>query len=90
MQSFSLDEMLSIRGLLVRAAILTGCFVVGHLAGLSEYTSFLCGMQPIGGVMGMLHAFLGLLYVLAHLAFFVLVPILVIAAGLAHAFSRRT
>ena len=69
-------------GLLFRAALVTGVFLVFHLAGWREYTSILCGTSPTGNLADRHIQFLGGLYVLFYFATIILVPILVLAAGL--------
>lgn len=81
-------DMFSPRGLLVRAAWISIVFLVGHLLGLREMTSILCGMDPAGGAQPGVQAFLGLVYVILYLAFTVVVPILVLAAGILRLLDR--
>lgn len=86
-----LAEILSPRGLLIRAAVISGLFVVGHLAGWREYTTVLCGTPPTAQGFAGLASFLGLVYVLAFVLFAVVVPILIVAAGFlwVHSLWRR-
>ncbi len=74
-------------GLLARAVALSAVFIALHAAGLRPYTSFLSGTFVLPEHTE-LSAFLGLAYILSYLAFSVLVPILVIAAGLLFFMSR--
>ncbi|TFH13790.1 MAG: hypothetical protein E4H02_11155 [Lentisphaerales bacterium] len=83
-----IDELLSPRGFLKRAAVLTVVFAVFHVAGLREMTSFLCGMAPMTGGAAKLSALMGLGYVVSYLGFIVIVPILVIASALLLVSSR--
>ena len=85
----SMSEMLTPKGLLIRAGLLAAIFLVCHLAGLREYTSFLCGMYPTTGAAAAFSAFLGLVYVLMYLAFTVFVPIMVVGAGVIWALNRK-
>lgn len=77
-----IGEILSVRGLLIRAALLAMAFAIAHAAGLRERTSVLCGTLPEGGAFPVGAALLGLVYVFLHMAVTVVVPILVVAAGL--------
>ena len=65
-----------------RAVVITVFFVGAQLAGLREFTSILNG--TVGSVeLGWgISAFLGLSYIAVYLAFVLLVPMLLIAAGL--------
>jgi hypothetical protein len=69
-------------GLALRALLLSMVFLILRLAGCHELTSILCGMEPITGGAAKIGAFFGFVYVLFHVAFTVLVPMLLIAAGL--------
>jgi hypothetical protein len=64
-----------------RAAILSLAYAVSCLAGLQEYTAFLSGTFAVG-MRWQTSAALGLVHLLLHFAFIVLVPILLITAGL--------
>jgi hypothetical protein len=68
--------------------MITGLYLVVHLAGLREFTSLLNG--TIGSVeLGWrLSAFLGLAYIFIYLAFVLLVPILLLAAVLLALWQR--
>ena len=76
------------KGLLVRAGFLFVLFVICHLAGFREYTSVLCGTPAAPGATAHLLAFLGLIYVLMYLFLTVVVPVLIIAAGLLFVYER--
>ena len=67
-------------GLLTRAAILAVIFLLCHAAGWRDYATVLCGTDPSSGATH-LQAFLGLIYVLAFLAFTVAAPILALASA---------
>jgi len=67
--------------LVVSAAVMAGVFVICHLAGWRENTSFLCGTPPAGESAG-LAILLGLVYALSYFALVVLAPILVLAAAI--------
>ncbi len=66
----------------VRAALLVVLFVIAHVAGLREYTSFLSGTAGSLEVSWRWGAFLGLCYLALYLAVVILVPILLLAATL--------
>lgn len=78
----------SSRPFLSRAVTLAAVFVLLHLAGLRSYTSFLSGTIPGSGAEARWPVFLALMYILAYLAVTVMVPVLVIAAGLLFAARR--
>lgn len=80
-------EILSPAGLILRAAVLAALFGVCHLLGLRQYAAILCGTSA-STTAPMFAAWLGLIYVLMYLAFTVVVPILLIAAGLMSAWNR--
>lgn len=88
--SAPIGEILSPKGLVVRAGVLTAIFIVCHLLGLREFTTVLCGTYPSAGIMSECLVFLGLIYVLLYLAFTVVVPIFLIAAGLLAIWERHS
>jgi len=63
-----------------RAAVIAFLFLVAHLAGLSEYTSFLSGTVPSPDTSWKLTIFFGLIYLVLYFAFVLLAPILLLAA----------
>ena len=71
------------------AVFLTVPFVVAHLCGLRESTSILNGTSAVGMNLQQT-AFWGGLYVLLYLAFILLVPTLLLAAGLLLVWHRVT
>jgi hypothetical protein len=77
---FRRAEFLSARDLLQRALGLSGLFLLGHLAGLREFTSVLNGTVGSVAAGWKLSSFLALVYILLYLAFVILVPVLVLAA----------
>lgn len=79
--SAPLGEIVSPRGLVARAAILSAIFAICHFAGLREFTGILCGTYP-STTAPMLAAGLGFVYIIMYLAFTVVVPVLLIAAAL--------
>ncbi len=82
-----MHEIFSPKGLIVRAAVLSAVFLICHLIGLREFTTILCGTYP-STIMPVLAAGLGFVYVLMYLAFTVVVPVLLIAAGLLSIWAR--
>lgn len=68
----------AIRGLLVRAVLWSLAFGVAHLLGFRAFTSFLSGTADFG----ILQRLFGAAYLVLYAAFVLLVPILIIAAGL--------
>jgi hypothetical protein len=73
---------------IVRAAMLTVFYVVASVAGLREYATFLSGTSPNVNMSWQTASALGLVYILLYFAFILLVPILLIAAGLLAAWNR--
>jgi hypothetical protein len=73
-------EFLSPKDLLQRAGGISALFLVGHLAGLREFTSVLNGTAGSMAVDVKLGTFLAVVYILLYLAFVILVPVLVLAA----------
>ncbi len=65
-----------------RALLITVTFLAVHLAGLREFTSILTGTAGSTKLGWGACAFLGLTYIVAYLAFVLLVPSLLLAAGL--------
>ena len=63
-----------------RAAVIAFLFLVAHLAGLREYTSFLSGTVPSPDTSWKLTIFFGLIYLVLYFAFVLLAPILLLAA----------
>ncbi len=70
------------RGFVVSAFQIAVVYLLFHVAGFRECTTVFIGAMPGPGVDGRVAAGLGLAYILFYLAFTVLVPILLIAAGL--------
>ena len=65
-----------------RAIIITVCYCLSELAGLREYTTFLSGTSANLNVSWQTAATLGLIHLLLYVAFILLVPVSLIAAGL--------
>ncbi len=70
------------RDFLRRAVVLALLFTGLHFAGLREYTSFLNGTVTSAELGRGMSAFFGLAYVFSYLGFVLLVPILLLAAGI--------
>jgi hypothetical protein len=81
-------EAFSPAAFLVRAAILAALYAVSRIAGLQEYTTFLSGTSPNVNLSWHTASTLGLIHLLLHFAFILLVPILLITAGLLAAWNR--
>jgi hypothetical protein len=73
-------DFLGPKDFLLRATAIAVLFLVAHLAGLREYTSFLSGTVPSPDMGWQQAAFGGLVYLILYFAFVLLVPMLVIAA----------
>jgi ABC-type multidrug transport system fused ATPase/permease subunit len=68
------------KDLVLRAAVFCALFLLAHVAGLRESTSFLSGTVPSPDTSWQHAAFLGSVYILLYFAFVLLVPILLLAA----------
>ena len=75
-------ERFSPAGFLQRAVVISAVYLIVHLAGLREYTSVLNGTTGPESAGWGLSAFFGVTYVIVYLAFVILVPMLVLAAGI--------
>lgn len=69
-----------------RAIIIAILYAVSCLAGLEEYTAFLSGTSAVG-LGWKTAATLGLIHLLLHFGFILLVPIFLITAGLLTAWN---
>ena len=74
--------------LLEWAALLTVLFVLAHLAGLREFTSVLNGTIGSADLSWQTASLLGVAYIFVYLGFVIVVPILVLAAGMLKAWQR--
>ncbi len=74
----------------VRAVLITVLFCFSELVGLREYTTFLSGTSANLNVSWQTAATLGLIHVLLYVAFILLVPVSLIAAGLLLIWNRGT
>jgi len=77
---FGRAKFLTPKDFLLRAAVITAFFLIAHLAGLREYTSFLSGTVASPDMGWQQAAFFGLVYLILYFAFVLLVPILLLAA----------
>jgi hypothetical protein len=79
---------MSPRGLLICAGVLALVFLVSHVAGFRECTGVLCGTYSSVGLEPEVAATLGLVYAAAYVVLTILVPILLLGAGLLFGFGR--
>jgi len=75
-------------GFLMRAMLIAELFGVSELLGLREYTTFLSGTSGDVTLGWRTASLLGLIHLLLYVGFILLVPILLIAAGLLAAWNR--
>lgn len=75
-------EFFSAKYFFVRALALAFFFLLVHLSGLREYTTFLTGTTGSPGVSLRLSAFYGMIYIALYVGCVAVAPILVLAAGL--------
>jgi len=68
-------------GFALRAGAILVLYLVAHVAGLRECTSFLSGTMPLGSFGQYLNGFLGIAYVLVYIGAVIVAPILIVAAG---------
>jgi hypothetical protein len=71
----------------LRAAILAALYAVSRIAGLQEYTTFLSGTSPNVHLSWQTASAIGLIHLLLYFAFILMVPILLITAGLLAAWN---
>lgn len=76
------------RYLLEWAAMLTILFVIVQLAGLREFTSVLNGTIGSTHLSWQTASFLGAAYIFVYLGFVIVVPILILAAGILKIWQR--
>jgi hypothetical protein len=81
-------DFLSPKDLARRALMLVIFYAILHIAGLREFVSILNGTVGSLRLGWGMSVFLGLLYIVAHLAFILLVPSMLMAAGLLSLWSR--
>ncbi len=75
-------EFLSPKDLLFRAVTISVLFLIAHIAGLRDYTSFLSGTLPSPETSWKQASFFGLVYLLLYFAVVLFSPILLLAAGM--------
>jgi hypothetical protein len=81
-------QIFSPAGLVVQAVTITVLFCASELLGLWEYTTFLSGTSANVNLGWHTASVLGLIHLLLYVGFILLVPILLITAGLVAAWSR--
>jgi hypothetical protein len=81
-------EFLSPKDFIRRAALISLVFLVAHLAGLREFTSILNGTTGSVEFGWRMSAFLGLTYIFLYLAFVLVVPMLLLSAGILSVWKR--
>jgi hypothetical protein len=81
-------EIFSPAGLVVRAITITVLFCASELLGLREYTTFLSGTSANVNLAWHTASILGLIHLLLYVGFILLVPILLITAGLVATWNR--
>jgi len=79
---FQRAEFLSAKDLLQRAGAISALFLAVHLAGFREFTGVLNGTIGSLTLGWNLSAFLAVIYIVFYLAFVVVVPVLILAAGI--------
>ena len=82
-------DFFSPQGFLARALVISAVFLAVHLAGLRDYTSVLNGTVGSAAAGWQTSAFFGVAYLVIYLAFVLLVPVLILAAGILTAWQRR-
>ena len=85
---FQRADILSPKDLLQRAFAIAVIFLLLHLVGLREYTSVLNGTVGSVALGWKLSGFLAVIYIVAYLAFVVLVPVLILAAMILMAWQK--
>jgi hypothetical protein len=76
-------------GFLLRAILITMLYCASELLGLREYTTFLSGTSGNVNLGWRTASLLGLIHLLLYVGFILLVPILLITAGLLAVWKRR-
>jgi len=83
-------EFFSPQGFVQRALVIGAGFLLVHLAGLREYTSVLNGTVGPESAGWAMSAFLGVAYIIIYLAFVILAPVLILAAGILTVWQRHS
>ncbi len=73
-------DFVSAKGFYLRAALILVAFLVAHLAGLREYTTFITGTAAGTGASLRLSAIWGMIYLTLYFSAVILAPILILAA----------
>jgi hypothetical protein len=81
-------DFFSPQGFLTRALVISAVFLAVHLAGLRDYTSVLNGTVGPASASWRTSAFFGLAYLVIYLAFVLVVPVLILAAGILAVWRR--
>jgi hypothetical protein len=89
-RAFWRAEFLSPKDLVLWAAMFALVFAIAHLCGMREYTSIINGTTGAVGMSFEESAILGVVYLLLYMSFVLLVPILLIAAGISKIWLRIT
>jgi hypothetical protein len=89
MAQFWQADFFSPRGFLVRALVISAAFLAVHLSGLRDYTSVLNGTVGSTSASWKTSAYFGLGYLVIYLAFVLLVPVLILAAGILTIWQHR-
>jgi hypothetical protein len=71
-------RILSPPAMVVVAVALALPYLIGHLLGWREYTSFVCGTLPANDM----QLLLGMVYIVSHFTFVLAVPVLVLGAAI--------
>lgn len=79
---------MSAKDMLQRAAAISVAYLLMHLAGFREFTGILNGTIGSLSLGWNLSAFLAVIYIVFYLMFVILVPMLVLAAGILLAWQR--
>jgi hypothetical protein len=85
---FQRSEFMSPRDLIQRAVAITGLYLVLHLAGFREYTGILNGTIGSLELGWKFSSFLAVIYIVMYLAFVILVPVQILAAGILVVWER--
>jgi len=83
-------EFFSPKDFVKRAVLLAALFALAHFCGLREFASVLNGTTGAAGMSWERSAFLGCLYIIVYLAFILLAPTLLLAAGILLAWRKAT
>jgi hypothetical protein len=75
-------------GFVLRAILISLLFCTSELLGLREYTTFLSGTSGNMNLSWQMASLLGILHLLLYVGFILVVPILLIAAGLLAGWGR--